>query len=403
MREIPFANLQDINKYQHERPIVLFGAGNISSKTRRLLHDKELAAIADNASNHWGTEQLGVEVKNPEFLNGNRDKYYVVICTTSFAEVSSQLQSFGFKGMEDFIVSPILNDLRIISELEDIQKELIFTSGSPAQEDESYGGGVYSMTVNGDTWQHKKQISGNCYGLIRFNDNFISVNTELGIFEFDKDFNIVRNKVLPADTRGHGVAYSEDLKRFYIVGSYIDGVLVLDERFNIIDSIHFSDKRNYYKAPAHHCNDCCLVGNSLYVSMFSVTGNWKHDIFDGGVVEIDITNHQITGTVIKDLWMPHNVEFIGGGLVVLDSLRGALRKNNAQIVGEFPAFTRGLDHDGLHFYIGQSRNRNFSKNLGISNNISIDAGIVIFDEHTKVSRTLQLPPKISEIHSICLL
>ena len=134
--------------------------------------------------------------------------------------------------------------------------------------------------------------------------------------------------------------------------------------------------------------------------MFSYSGNWKLDVFDGVVIEIDITTNKILGPVIKDLWMPHNIDLIGGSLNVLDSLPGHLKTNNAQIIGSFPAFTRGLGHDGIYYYIGQSRNRNYTKNLGISNNISIDSGIIIFDSETKVSRFLQLPTKLSEIHSI---
>ena len=88
---------------------------------------------------------------------------------------------------------------------------------------------------------------------------------------------------------------------------------------------------------------------------------------------------------------------------MLNSLEGQLLTNNAKVIGEFPAFTRGLDHDGIFYYIGQSRNRNYSKNLGTSKNISIDAGIIVFDSHTKASRFLQLPSKVSEIHSILLL
>ena len=51
-------------------------------------------------------------------------------------------------------------------------------------------------------------------------------------------------------------------------------------------------------------------------------------------------------------------------------------------------------------FIGQSKNRNYSKYLGLNNNISIDAGIIMFDENTKVSRFFQLDPRISEVHSI---
>ena len=67
------------------------------------------------------------------------------------------------------------------------------------------------------------------------------------------------------------------------------------------------------------------------------------------------------------------------------------------------AYLSDIDFDGFYYFVGQSRNRNYSKNLGVSKNISIDAGIIIFDPVTKASRFLQLPPKISEIHSILLL
>jgi len=101
--------------------------------------------------------------------------------------------------------------------------------------------------------------------------------------------------------------------------------------------------------------------------------------------------------------MLHNIQLINGSIHLLNSLNGQLLTNNLQVIGEFPAFTRGLDYDGIYYFIGQSRNRNYSKNLGVSKNISIDAGIIIFDEQTKASRFLQLPPKISEIHSILLI
>jgi hypothetical protein len=137
--------------------------------------------------------------------------------------------------------------------------------------------------------------------------------------------------------------------------------------------------------------------------MFSYTGNWKRDIFDGVALEIDLNSNKVIGLVMSDLWMPHNISFLDGSLVVLDSLRGELKTNNARAVGRFPAFTRGLDFDGVYYYIGQSRNRNYSKNLGLSLNISIDTAIVIFDQVTKASRTIHLPQKLSEIHSILVI
>jgi hypothetical protein len=402
--QIPFTSLQDINRTRRGRPITLFGVGAIAEKTARLLGENRIHSIVDNASNILGEEHLGIIVSSPDSLAKKEgEKSFVIICTTSFAEVSEQLEVLGLVSKEDYCVSPILNDLRIIDELENVTKKLLFTSGSPKQDSPLYGGGIYELTIDRDKWHHKKVIEGNCYGLIKFGSNFISVDTERGIFEFDESYNIIRSVELPSGTRAHGVDYSAKHDKFFVVGSYLDGVLVLDNNFEPVDKISVTYKKDRTGNPHHHCNDCLVKDDSLYVSMFSATGNWKRDIFDGAVLEFDIETNELIGPAIQNLWMPHNISFIEGSLHVLNSLQGQLKSNNMQVIGEFPAFTRGLDHDGMFYYIGQSRNRNYSKNIGVSLNTSIDAGIIVFDGITKVSRFLQLPPKLSEIHTIRLL
>jgi hypothetical protein len=399
---VPFTTIQDLNKQSKNRSILLFGAGPIAEKTARKFKKLHVAAIADNAKNLWGKMELGVEILAPNMIT-DLDNVYVVICTTSFAEVSSQLKGYGLKNQVDYCVSPLLNDLRIIDDLENISTSMLFTSGSPKNSNPKFGGGIYKLSVCGDEWEHQKVFSGNCYGLIKFGKNYISVDTDLGIFEFDEDFNILRSKTLPKGIRAHGVQYSENLDCFCVVGSYFDGVIILNSDFDVIDEISLSYKKTRYGTPKHHCNDCLIVGDSLYVSMFSKTGNWQNDVFDGCVMEYDLKTKSEVGPIVQNLWMPHNIQMINGSLHILNSLHGQLLTNNLQVIGEFPAFTRGLDYDGIYYFIGQSRNRNYSKNLGVSKNISIDAGIIVFDEITKASRFLQLPPKISEIHSIVLL
>ncbi len=400
--KINWTTFQDLNKNCKNKKIILFGAGPISEKTSRRLISHNLFAIADNASNLWGKSELNVEIINPDDLV-NLSDIYIVICTTSFQEVSDQLSDYGFKNDKDFCVSPVLNDLRIISDLENISTKLLFTSGSPKSDDKNFGGGIYELIVEKDKWTYQKVISGNCYGLINYGDNFISVDTEMGIFEFDSNYNIIKSKELPQGMRAHGVQFSSKHEKFFIVGSYLDGVLILDKEFNFIDEIPLSYKKSRFGVPKHHCNDCLVWEDSLYISMFSRTGNWQNDVFDGCILEFDIETKENLGPIKENLWMPHNIQMIDGSLHVLNSLPGELLANNFQVIGKFPAFTRGLDFDGIYYFIGQSRNRNYSKNIGMSKNISIDAGIIVFDEITKASRFLQLPPKISEIHSILLI
>jgi hypothetical protein len=394
-----FSSFPEIISNARDRELVLFGAGTISEKTIRHLV-KEPVYIADNAPNSWGAEELGLTISNPNKLEQGK-RPYVIICTTSYIEVAEQLQSMGFKPGTDFAVSPILNDLRIISELENCKTHLLFASGNAAGATAEFGGGIYELTLDG-SWEYRKVIDGICHGLIKFQDNFICIDDHRGIAEFDRDFKIIRSRELPQNSRGHGVVYSEERKQFFVVASYSDSILVLDDDFKVVDTIKISNKFDLYGQHCHHCNDIAIFGNSIYVSMFSITGNWRRDVFDGVVMEYDIDTKEPIGPVVSDLWMPHSVMFIGENLLVLDSLRGQLKKNNAMAVGEFPGFTRGIAYDGQYFYIGQSRNRNYSKYLGTSKNISIDTSIIVFDEATKVSRSLQLPYQLSEIHSIVI-
>lgn len=405
MSDSRFTNFETLALQSRNRKIVFFGAGIYAAKTARKL-DNEIIFIADNNTDLWNTQEIDLSITDPKELIPyvGTQEVYIIICSTSFQEISTQLEGYGFRAMADYAVTPVLNDLRIIGQMESVSTKLLFSSGSPKQDDPKFGGGIYELTLDGYNWDYRKVHSGICHGIYRKGDKIIAVDQSRGILEMNLNYEVVREGSIPDGSRCHGISWSTVTERYYVVASHMDKVLVYTEDLQLEKTISISDKHDRFGEPEHHANDICAFGHSIFVSMFSLSGNFKEsDIYDGVVLEIDIETHKVRGPVIRDLWMPHNVAHHAGSLVVLDSLPGYLRKNNAQVVGEFPGFTRGLAFDGTLFYIGQSRNRNYSKYMGFSNNVSIDAAIVIFDEHTKVSRSLQLPPQVSEIHSIVLL
>ena len=324
-----------------------------------------------------------------------------MICSTAITDISAQLNDFGLIENVDYFISPILNDLLAISALECLQSTFYFTSGTAVSSSKEYGGGLYSCTVDKSSLNLKKIHSGPCYGAERVADRIYFVDTDNGIHYYDGS-EVIFVCDVPSGARAHGISYNIDNSNFYVTCSYRDSVLEYDSKFKLLREFSLSSKLEQLNEPVHHCNDNCAVGNSLFVTMFSSTGNWKLDKFDGCIAEFDINTGKRLPDVETNLYMPHNIKIINGSLHVLDSLPGHLRFSNLAVQGTFPAFTRGLSFkDGL-YYVGQSKNRNFSRVIGLSNNVSIDCGVIVYDPELKVSRFLQLPYAIGEVHTIVI-
>ena len=133
--------------------------------------------------------------------------------------------------------------------------------------------------------------------------------------------------------------------------------------------------------------------------MFSLSGNHKRNIYDGGIYEINLKTKKIKNKLYGNLTMPHSIKYINENFTILDSLKGDLVIGN-NITATFSGFSRGLSFDGTYYYIGQSRNRNFSLINAKKNNVSIDNSILIYDRNNKISRSLFLPFGVSEIHEV---
>ena len=386
----------ELNK-KADRKYVLFGSGNIANKTLRKVGFDSVDFIVDNSENLQGQEYAGLSIKTPAEIKPN---HFVLICSTAINSISQQLTSLGFTANSDYTISPILNDLLAISELENLKTTFHFCSGTMPIPGEKYGGGLYKCEVDGLDHKLTKLYEGPTYGAIKRDGNIYFVDTDKGILRLDDSGNIDLVCELAKGSRAHGISYNETTKCYYVTCSYLDAILEISEDWEIKRTFKLSNKIDQGGEPMHHCNDNLAVGNSLYVSMFSSTGNWKNDSFDGCIAEFDIVTGERRPDVCTGLYMPHNVEMFDGSLHILDSLPGHLRFINFSVQGTFPAFTRGLDYNKGLYYIGQSKNRNYSRVQGISNNIAIDCGVVVFNPEIKASRFFQFPYTIGEIHTI---
>ena len=386
---------------KRKRRYVLFGSGNIAKKTIDKIGVNNIDFIVDNSINLQGMSFEGFNVLHPDQI---KKDHFVLICSTALREISIQLKSLMLVPNQNYAASPILNDLLAIQELEELDEEFYFTSGSVPKDETLEGGGLYKCKVKGLTVNLEKIYQGPCYGAIQKGNNIYFVDTDKGIHAYNNVDGVVHKCELPKGSRAHGISYNKSNANFYVTCSYLDGVLEVNSNtFEINKEFKLSNKIDVSGSPMHHCNDNYAQGNSLFVSMFSSTGQWKLDRFDGCIAEFDIETGERLPDVFSGLYMPHNITIIDNSLHILDSLPGHLRFNNLSVQGTFPAFTRGLTRNKGLYYIGQSKNRNYSRVIGVSNNISIDCGVIVFNPELKASRFLQFPNTIGEIHAVCFL
>ena len=394
--ELDKINFFNSSQYRGNKKLALFGAGLVCSKFLKNFDKSKILYIVDNNKSLWTTKFEGIEVKNPKKLKGLKNTE-VIVMTTSFTDVIKQIKDIN--QTLTVKVCDYLKDLINIEILQNLKKKLLISSGLPPNKIKNSGGGLYEIQLRGSEWSIKKVYSGTVHGVIKIDNQFAISDSTNGIILLDKKYKIKKKSKYPLNTRAHGIAYDKKKNYFYVACSNTDKIKIFDGNLRYVDTISISNKFEIYKSPQHHINDLYVMDGFLYVSMFSLSGHHKRNIYDGGVCEINLETKKIQNKLYGSLTMPHSIKYINENFVILDSLKGNLVVGN-NIVATFSGFSRGLSFDGKYYYIGQSRNRNYSLINNKKSNVSIDNTILIYDEKKKISRNLLLPYNISEIHEV---
>lgn len=382
------------------RRVVLFGAGAIAEKVRAHL-PMLVDAVVDNNVALQGTEWHGLQVLAPSSMKEWMGNVHVVVCSTALKDIIDQLGRMGLHESGQISIPPHVSNFLPIISLRAFETDVLVASGDVAPSDESInaGGGLY-LTDFPALSRTRRVLNGACHGVASMRDSLIVTSDNYGLVELNPLLEVIRSVPLPPGCRPHGVTWDQESGVVLVASTGRDSILLLDSNLDQIDEIPLSSKFSTTKSPQHHVNDIVAVDGMVFATMFSISGNWKRGCFDGGVVEIDISRRMRGDTVISDLWMPHSVSVYDDELHVLDSFRGELLRANRARLSHFPGFMRGLDQAGDYLLIGQSQNRNAGRAIGHSDNISIDAGLVLFDPDTHLSTTSRLPDGLTEIHAV---
>lgn len=371
----------------------LVGAGHVAE---RIIKESpnESYSVYDNSPDLQRTKFHGMTVEPVENLAGKLHGI-VLICTTSIDEIYAQLEDLNISLPVN--IPDVLGGFREQSRLLDVGGDFLVASGLPSSNLFGASGGLFRVTENSNHVVVKELIPGPCHAVVKDGDKYVvSVQAE-GIVVLDKYFRRIKTVGLAGGSRPHGVAITHDA--YYVVASNRDSLLRVDKSSDEICEIKFSSKKDVRQSAQHHANDVEIIDGFAYVSMFSVTGSWKNGLFDGGLLEINLSD-QCKKPIPLPVKLPHSVRSIDQFLVVLNSFEGSVYSFGCLEEYRFNGFLRGLDYDSDFIYLAESRNRNSTPLKRASQPVSIDSKINIVCRKSHFSRSLSLPKQISEVHSI---
>lgn len=378
---------------------ILFGRGYVARKTFEILDlSKKKVIIVDNDPNLHGTKFINddLTILSPKELDST-EKYIFIICSTSTGEIESQIKT-EFP-LSQIFVSPLLEKFAAMDAVSSIEFSLLFTSGAISNLNSKAGGGLYFISREDNNFEIKKLLTGKCYGLDYSEEKYYLSNHDVGIQILDKNFEIIKILPLEQGSQPHGIRKIPNQELIALGNSGTDEITIIDFNGLIVNRISLSNKKHNKNFPNHHINDILIKDGSIYASMFSISGNYKLGIFDGGILEFNLEKTQGFEIVKSGLKMPHNVEFIDNHICVNNSFQGEFLFRNLESKIQFPGFIRGLDHNGDFYFLGQSRNRNWNE-FNDRRVVSVDSAIHVVNKKSLLSTSFKLPPAISEIHAI---
>ncbi|MCP3932987.1 MAG: DUF4915 domain-containing protein [Bacteroidetes bacterium] len=397
---------KEFNKVVSSKKIVFFGVSfDWTAKTfaKSII---DLAYYVDNSPKWIGNTYNDIEVKHPDILKERSSNIYVVVTSAAYESIYPQLIELGLTPGKDFCFTPALNNLKIISDINTHDVTLLISSPdhkiyTNLDKDSNIGGGLYTFNVQ--SLECKKVLDGTYHQIVDTGKEYFIVDEMRGICQISKDFELIDVFGIDQGDRPHGVAYCPKRNIVLIAQTGKDKITAYDiTTKKRCFSINLSGKNEKNNLSNHWMNDLCVHGDYLYVSMFSHSGCCMEGLTDGGILQIDLDNPEIRSPIIQNAWMPHTVRFFDSEICYLDSMRGNFYKTDKLIVGEFHGFIRGLDYDGVYYFIGQSETRYFDRLKGLRKNISMSAGFYMFDIETKAAKFYNLP-QIRQVHDLCVI
>jgi hypothetical protein len=209
-------------------------------------------------------------------------------------------------------------------------------------------GALYSIENENGTLKIHKVLDEDCRGMARYKDHLILATHSSGILKLNSLYQVEsKNGVVKNDY--HGVAIYGEKAYIAETSQNVIGIYEL-AGLKRIGEIRFPP----IGQDVNHINDVFISGNRLFVSMFSMKGDWRNQpVKSGAIWEYSLTDHKPVKVHHRLLSQPHSVLHVQNQLFYCNSAKFEVRKGH-QIFFRGLGYTRGLAIFGDLVFIGQS-------------------------------------------------
>ncbi|MDC1075683.1 DUF4915 domain-containing protein [Litorivicinus sp.] len=381
--------------------LIYFGCGEIGARTAKRFGAPHWGV--DNSPALWGGSYGDLkDIQSPESIRSVSSRVKVVVCSAAEGEIKKQLHELGVSA-ENIALSPYARSIAPAEKLYRLKIKVLLASGGPSSESPDSGGGLYMLSINGDSVSQTKLFGIASHGLVGLDSGNVIASSDAGLVCLcDQANSVLPYGSLPAGVRPHGIAWNGSTESLVVVANSHDSLITIDQNGEIINTRPVLRGTRNSGIAFHHINDVAYSSGALYLSMFSFTGSWKSGAYDGGIYAFDAENFEPLGPVVSGASLPHSVTFKDGDLWFCNSLPGLLTKGDKEFELAFPTFARGLDFQGNLAVVGASRNRNLRDNkLESGTQIrEVNSGFYITLMDSGLSRFVALKGLVPEVHAV---
>lgn len=400
-----FLSWPEVRKRSEGKAVVLYGRSEdwVHKSLSRLT---AVFGIVDRNEEYHGQEYLGIPIMEPSAVREIENPYFV-ITASEFHAISDLLIESGFLPGKDFCCSPDFRSYARLEHLETLKGEIFFSSSDYLDKararGSARGGGIYRLDLE----------TGLTYSLFRGsirqftslkNGSWIAIDFVLNrVILLSPGFKVEGFAAIPS-ANACGLAVSEEEDLILVADAGKDCIYVFNSAdLSLLRTFHpFGQGENSTKK--HHLNDLAILGENVYFSYFSASGEYKNGVFDGGVSRANYRiGKNVAEQVVGGLHKPHSPTFVDGELLVADSMTGSVNKGRGTLA-RFPGFVRGLDGlEGL-LAVGQSSDMYLLERNPALGTTVINAGLYVMQVGLDGVREARFygAPGLTNIHDVSI-